>query len=320
VISQIQRNYGAQIRALGFCFLLLLAVVSTAWCKSSFEIVPSNDIYADSARYYLTFFEERLSKTLGYTLDTTVTLYLAINDDEFLNDTGVVPPDWGAGMALMDQSRIVIKSPKYMTVNKSLRELIGHELAHIMLYRAAGKRWLPRWLQEGFAMYSSGEWNFGQDVLVARAAWTGRLIPLLKMENLMTFKGVQAQLAYTESYLAVAHLLDKADPYLLSDFLSMYRANGDFYTDWKRTIGQDYINWITIWLSNTSRQYHFLIFLWDNEMFWIILAALFILLFVLKKGQNARTKRRWEIEEKINPPDDSYKEYYDGYYDQEDKV
>ena len=139
------------------------------------KLYPTNDIYADSARYYLNFFEGRLSKTLGYTLDTTVSLYLATTEAEFQRDTGVIPPDWGAGMAFLEQSRIVIKSPKYMPVNKSFRELIGHELAHIMLYRAAGKRWLPRWLQEGFAMYSSGEWHIGQDVLVARATWTGRL-------------------------------------------------------------------------------------------------------------------------------------------------
>jgi hypothetical protein len=320
VTQKSYRKYRARLQALSFGFLLFFIFTSKVWSTPSFEIYPPNDIYADSARYYLTFFQARLSKNLGYSLDTTVSLYLATTEDEFQRDTGIIPPDWGAGLALLEQSRIVIKSPKYMAVNKSFRELIGHELAHIMLYRAAGKRWLPRWLQEGYAMYSSGEWHIGQDVLVARAAWTGRLVPLLGMEDLMTFKGAQAQLAYTESYLAVAHLLDKSDPYLLPDFLSMYRSNGDFYADWKKTIGQDYISWITTWLGNISKQYHLFIFLWDNEMFWIILVALFILLFVLKKGQNARTKRRWKIEEKLNPPDDSYKDYFDGYYDQEDKV
>ncbi len=316
------RKLEARIRVLGFLFLLFLISGNShsAQVTSSFQVLPSNDIYVDSARYFLDFFEQRLSKTLGFTLDTTVTLFLATNDAEFVKDAGVTPPDWGAGLALLDQARIVIKSPKYMPINRSFRELIGHELAHIMLYRAAGGRWLPRWLQEGFAMYSSGEWHIGQDILVARAAWTGRLIPLHKMEDLITFKGGQAQLSYTESYLAVNHLLTKADPYLLSDFLTMYRSNGDFYADWKKMVGQDYVAWITSWLTGTSREYHFFIFLLDNEMFWIILAALFILLFVLKKRQNARTKRRWEIEEKLNPPDDSYKSYYDGYYDEEDKV
>jgi hypothetical protein len=320
VSYKIQRRDRARIIILGFCFLLVLAGSVSAQIPPIFQVVPSNDIYADSAHYFLNLFNQKLSQTLGYTLDTTVTLYLATSDNEFLKDTGVIPPDWGAGMALLEQSKIVIKSPKYMRINKSFGELIGHELAHVMLYRAAGKRWLPRWLQEGFAMYSSGEWNIGQDVLVARAAWTGRLIELHQMEDLMTFKGMQAQLAYTESYLAVAHLLDKADPYLLSDFLAMYRKSGDFYGDWRKAVGISYESWISSWLTNTSRQYHFFIFLLDNEIFWIILAVIFILLFALKMRQNARTKRRWEIEEKLHPPDNDYKEYFDGYYDQEDKV
>jgi hypothetical protein len=317
-----QRRYKARIRVLGFCFLFSLLAFGALRSQPtpSFQIVPANDIYADSARFYLNFFEQRLSKTLGYTLDTTVTLYLATTQSEFLRDTDITPPDWGAGLALLNQARIVIKSPKYMAVNKSFRELIGHELAHIMLFRAAGKRWLPRWLQEGFAMHTSGEWRIGQDILVARAAWTGRLIPLHHLEDLMTFKGAQADLAYTEAYLAVNHLLDRSDPYLLPDFLSSYRQNGDFYADWKSEIGTDYVSWISNWLSVTSRQYHFFIFLLDSEMFWIILAVAFLLLFLLKKRQNARTRRRWEIEERLHPPDESYKSYYDGYYDEENKV
>jgi hypothetical protein len=317
-----QKKYKARIRVLGFCFLFLLFTFGAVHSQPapSFQVMPADDIYADSARFYLNFFEQRLSKTLGYALDTTVTLYLAANENEFLRDAGVTIPDWGAGLALMDRARIVIKSPKYMQVNKSFQELIGHELAHIMLYRAAGQRWLPRWLQEGFAMHSSGEWHIGQDILVARAAWTGRLIPLHHMEDLMTFKGMQAQLAYTESYLAVSHLLDRSDPYLLSDFLAVYRQNGDFYADWKSEVGSDYVSWISGWLSTTSRQYHFFIFLLDSEMFWIILAVAFLLLFLLKKRQNARTRRRWQIEERLHPPDESYKSYYDGYYDEENKV
>jgi hypothetical protein len=317
-----KKNYKAQIRVLGFCILFSLSAVSGARAQPApdFRVIPADDIYADSARFYLNFFEQRLSNTLGYSLDTTVTLYLAATESEFLRDAAVTPPDWGAGLALMDQGRIVIKSPKYMRVNKSFRELIGHELAHIMLYRAAGKRWLPRWLQEGFAMHSSGEWHIGQDILVARAAWTGRLIPLHNMEDLLTFKGLQAQLAYTESYLAVSQLLDRADSYVLSDFLSLYNQNGDFYADWKSEFGTDYVSWVSNWLSKTSRQYHFFIFLLDSEMFWIILAVAFLLLFLLKKRQNARTRRRWQIEERLHPPDDSYKSYYDGYDDEENQI
>ena len=317
--------YKARSLALGFCFLALLQFTSPSILAQpvnpgNFIVIPQDDIYADSARFYLEFFEARLAKVLDYQLDTTVTLFLATTESEFTHDSGITPPDWGAGLASLEQCRIVVKSPKYITTGKSLRELIGHELAHIMLYRAAGQRWLPRWIQEGFAMNESGEWHIGQDILVARAAWTGRLIYLHQMEDLLTFKGAQAQLAYTESYMAMSRLLRQGDGFILADILRMYRQDNDFYGAWRANVGSDYATWTANWLTSVSRQYHFFIFIWDSEMFWIILAIVAILLFVWKKRQNARTKRRWRIEDRINPPDDSYKQYYDGYYDEEDKV
>lgn len=320
-----QISYKARSISLGFCVFALLLLLAPSIAaqergNSNFIVYPSDDIYADSARIYLEFFQARLAKILDFPLDTTVILYLATTESEFLGDSGITPPDWGAGLALLEQAKIVIKSPKYITSGKSLRELIGHELAHIMLYRAAGGRWLPRWIQEGFAMTQSGEWHIGQDVLVARAAWTGRLVYLHQMEDLFTFKGAQAQLAYTESYLAMSRLLRQTDSFVLADMLRMYRHSGDFHGAWKANVGIDYVTWTANWLVSISRQYHLFIFIWDNEMFWIILTIGFILLFVWKKRQNARTKRKWRIEERINPPDDSYKQYYDGYYDEEDKV
>ena len=310
---------------LGFCLLIALLLPGTPiraqeQVRGHFIVIPANDNYADSAYTYLNYFEKKLTTLLGSPLDTTVTLYIAHDDEEFARDTGMSLPDWGAGMAIMEQNKIVIKSPKAMPVGKSYGELIGHELTHIMLNRAVNGHWLPRWLHEGLAMYVSGEWHIGQDILVARAAWTENLLPLSSMEDLTTFRGPKANLAYIESYLAVSRLMKQYDPNILADLLSTYRQNLDFYSSWHKIMGQDYIGWISKWLTDISRQYHLFIFIFDSEMFWIIVAVTFIILFAWKKRQNARTKRRWEIEEKLHPPDDSYKQYYDGFYDEENQV
>jgi hypothetical protein len=299
-------------------FLFLFSAIGSP--RPNFVVLPENDIYADSARIYLEFFHGRIAAVVGQPLDSTVTIYLAATEEEFLRGAGFQPPDWGAGLALLDQNRIVIKSPKYLPIQKSFRELIGHELAHLMLHHASGGRWLPRWLHEGFAMFVSGEWHIGQDILVARVVWTGRLLHLHELENLSNFKGVQAQLAYTESYLAVSRLLKRTDPLLLSDLLTIYRESGDFYGAWRSTLGVDYVTWISNWHASVSRQYHLFVFLIDSELFWIALAVGFILLILIKKWQNAKVRRRWKRDEMLNPPDDSYKKYYDGYYDEENKV
>ena len=310
---------------LGFCFIIaLLAPSDQLWSQTPtaglFEVFPADDIYADSARYYLEYFQNILANLLGESLDTTVTVYLAASENEFLRTTGPSIPDWGAGVALLEYNRIVIKSPKYMRIGKSFRELIGHELTHIMLHRAAGGRWLPRWIHEGLAMHVSGEWSIGQDILVARAAWTKNLIQLHRLEGMSVFNGAKANLAYTESYLAVSSLLRGEDPYRLADLLALYRDTNDFLHSFRVVVGTDYSRWISDWFERTSMQYHLLLFIFDWKLFWLALPLFIILLFLLKRRQNVKTKRRWKIEERLNPPDDSYKQYFDGYYDEENQV
>ncbi len=315
----------ARIMILGFCFIQTLIsgnsiIHAQSSASSQFLVLPQDNLYADSAKYYLKFFKSKIEPILGWNLDTLVTLYMADTEDDFRRDVGETFPDWGIGAAISDQAKIVIKSPKFIYGGKSLGELIGHELAHVMLFRAAGKRRLPRWFQEGFAMYISGEWRLGQDILVARAAWTGNLIPLEHMDGLSSFKGPKASLAYTESYLAISSLVRRSDPFLISDFLEQYRNRGDFNLCWRKVTGKDYYSWLMDWFNTISRNYHFLLFMFDSEIFWIVFALAVILFFILKKLQNRRVKKRWEREERLNPPDENYKKYFDGYYDEENKT
>jgi len=288
--------------------------------NTEFKIYSGDQSLADSTYYYLKFYQTRIEQFLQWQLDTTVSIYIAETDDDFYSKVGGSFPDWGVGAADLENSTIVIKAPAMLQTGKSLRELVSHELAHVILFRAAGRHWLPRWLHEGFAMYISGEWQIGQDILVARSVWTGNLIPLQKLEILNSFKGVQANLAYTQSYLAVSSLLSKRDPSLFPDILELYRRTGDFFESWRIVSGREYRIWMNEWYSGTSKKYRMFLFLFDSEIFWIILSLLFIFLFIMKRIQNRRIRKRWEIEERLRPADESYKKYFDGYYDEENKT
>jgi len=310
---------------LGFCFFLAFFLTfgqcfAQESAKGSIIILPTDNIFSDSAKFYAGYYHEILSDLLNFPLDTTVIIFIADSDEEFINRVGSSFPDWGAGAASLKYSTIVIKSPKYIRVGKSFRELIGHELTHIMLHRASGSQWLPRWIHEGLAMRISGEWNIGQDILVARAVWTNRLINLYKLEGLSEFSGAKANLAYTESYLAISELVKSSDRYLLADLLDLYRDNRDFRRSFKIVVGDDYLNWTANWYERMSMRYHFFLFLLDARLFWLLIPLFFIFLVILKRRQSAKVKKRWKIEDRINPADDSYNQYYDGYYDDKDKI
>jgi hypothetical protein len=318
-------RYKARTLFLGFSFFIFLLIFGTYTSagetgEGEIIVLPEDNVFADTARYYANYYLEVLTDLLHFPLDTTVVIYIADSERDFLNRVGSSFPDWGAAAASIDRAEIIIKSPKYIRVGKSFRELIGHELTHIMLYRASGSQWLPRWIHEGLSMWVSGEWNIGQDILVARAVWTNRLLNLYRLEGLSEFGGAQARLAYTESYLAASELVKASDKYLLADLLAIYRDSHNFYQSFEDVTGIDYHSWTTNWFERMGMRYHFFLFLFDPDLLWVLIPLLFILLVLYKRRQNARVKRRWKIEDRINPPDDSYDQYYDGYYDDQDKI
>lgn len=64
--------------------------------------------------------------------------------------------------------------------------IFAHELGHLALWLFCEKRPLPLWLHEGFAMYESGEFQYGQDDLV-KAARAGKLWPLQELHVLKKY-------------------------------------------------------------------------------------------------------------------------------------
>src|SRR5438105_15217410 len=63
----------------------------------------------------------------------------------------VVP--WNSGFAVGESSLVVLfpaRSPGYP--DDTLEDVLRHEVAHVLIWRAAGGRHVPRWFDEGVAM------------------------------------------------------------------------------------------------------------------------------------------------------------------------
>ena len=71
-----------------------------------------------------------------------------------------VPP-WIAGFAIDAPDLVVLfpaRSPSYP--HDSLDDVLRHEVAHVLIGRAAGGRPVPRWFNEGLAMAAEHGWRF----------------------------------------------------------------------------------------------------------------------------------------------------------------
>lgn len=288
-------------------FLLFAITAIVVPCASAAVFIidaPTTDSMHvhSSLDYHL----ERITSMLKIEYSDTIRVVIATDLDSFNRALGSEFPDWGAAAAVKRKRLIVIKSPTHFRVGKSLDELLGHELGHLVLDKAAGGRWLPRWFEEGFCQLISGEWRFSQDILITRAVWGSGLIPLTALEDVNRFGGAKAALAYAESYLAVSSLAKEMGSDFFAEFLNDYKDHDNIYKAFFNSTGYYYIEWVGIWQRKTAEKYRLVFFLFDSRLLFPLLAILFILLYLVKMYQVRKRKRQWKEQERLYGDDQTF--------------
>ena len=239
----------------------------------------------------------RITDLIGQRPDETIHLYLAGDRQEFHKLTGGAVPEWGVGVAIPARNRIVLIAAGADRRDQSLRQILAHELSHVVLHRALGGVRPPRWLDEGLAMYISHEWKLGRSVLVARALLFGSLIPLDEISRVNTFAHPQADLAYTESFLAVAFIVDRFGESALQEMIGELARSGDLDLAMGIGLGMTYREFLRQWNDEVVRRFNWISIISDPFILWGLMLALFVVVFFLKRRHTRRTMQRWRTQE-----------------------
>jgi hypothetical protein len=286
--------------------IILLISAATGLSQPNIRIhadIPGDSAYADSVMAVST---SRLESLLGPIAIDSLDVFIVASQEKFDSLVGSALPDWGAGVAIPYRHRIVIKSPLILPGEKSLGELVAHEFSHIALARSAGYRSLPRWLDEGLAMYTSAEWSWDDNVAMGLAVVFGTSMTLNEIELLNRLPGDRAQVAYSESYLAVRYLLDtygKSGFQLLLDNLRSGRRLDYAFTT---ATGADYNAFQQEFLTYLQGRYNIITLLFDSNLLWVLLALVIVLAFVLSRLRRRKRFREMEEYDKLHSTDFDY--------------
>jgi len=279
--------------------VLLIAVILGVNSQAAVFQIEAQPPDTLRTRLALEYHHDRIAGMLDIEYTDTIRVVIATTMESFNRALGTTFPDWGAAAAVKKKKLIVIKSPSYFQVGKSLEELLGHELGHLMLDKASAGRWLPRWFEEGFCQLVSGEWRISNDIRITRAVWGGGLMPLTSLEDVNKFGGAKAGLAYSQSYLAVSSLVQELSIQFIPDFLNDYRETGNIYNAFFTASGYKYTEWANLWQKQTVKRYRFVLFVFESDFFFPMLAVLIVLLYIMKKFQVRKKRKRWELEERL---------------------
>ncbi|MFH1096685.1 MAG: peptidase MA family metallohydrolase [Candidatus Desantisbacteria bacterium] len=232
----------------------------------------------------------------GYTMNTPVYIIIAPSREVFEN-LGGVKEEWAVGLAT-GNNRIVIFSPRKFGGKSEIERLIRHEYTHILLHQATGGHFVPRWLNEGLAMYyESIVWRIPDDIRLTEAVLTHSIIPLDLLNWYFPSDRKRAELAYSQSSDVVGYIIKEYGHDRLKQLIGEIARGQDIDTAMINSLGIDSSSLETAWHTTLSKRYQWFYIITNTTIIWAALPIICIIAYIRKKRQGERKKRQWEIED-----------------------
>lgn len=241
---------------------------------------------------------DRTAEMVGYGGPAIANIVISGSEDEYNLFTGNRMPTWSQGSTDYENSRIVLKSPSFTGIRESeLRRTVIHEFTHFLIGAVAPPSSVPRWFNEGTAMYLGGAETFRSKINISAAIYTKSLISLNEIQYLMTFSGDRANLAYAESRAAIEYLIEITDEKSIRFILAELYLNKSFESAFTEVTGMEPIDFEIEFRTVIRQRYRFYFLAAVGDYIWFLIPGLFILAYLAVKIRNMQTIRRWKIEE-----------------------
>lgn len=235
---------------------------------------------------------EVVRKKLGHIPAVSMQVYLAPSQAVFDEITQGRLPHWSLAVAMPASRKMVLKAGP----SEQLAQTIQHEMSHILLHSVIQQP-VPVWFHEGMAMWVSREWRLQHTASVFYAVLSGGLIPLSEIDAVLRFPSVKADLAYTESLLAVLYILRLGGENGLVAMISELSHQAPFEVALFRVTEQTPYEFERSWNDYVSGRFSLTALLVSPDSLWGYLVLLFLLVYVVVKVRNRAKLRRWELEE-----------------------
>jgi hypothetical protein len=232
----------------------------------------------------------------------TVRIVLAPTQALWDSITGQGVPEWAAGIA--EPARALVVLPTYAWERMSNAELyttLRHELAHVALHRYVAPARVPRWVDEGYARWAAGEWDYGA-VWQLRLAFVFQRTPPLDSLTLEWPAGeANARIAYLLSTSAFEYLAGLSGERGLAVLFHRWRSDHSFDGALRRTYGLTVGQFEEDWVHEVKTRYAWPLFLAHSLVFWAFGGLLVLALFFLRRR---RDRAKLEHLRATEPPDE----------------
>ncbi|HEX2896475.1 MAG TPA: hypothetical protein VHP63_00300 [candidate division Zixibacteria bacterium] len=274
--------------------------------KEFFTFYFDNPNYVERANSALLKVRTQMIGLVQDSLTNNPSVYLLENMDEFNKVIRGRIPDWGAAAAFPERNLMALKSPDKFRVGKSIEELLAHEYSHLLLHHRTGFANPPRWFDEGLAMLVSLEWDWEDNLAMSRAGTFGQFIKLKEIEYMNRFGAAKAEIAYSQSYLAVEYMYREYGNNSVNRFLNSLKAGVSLDSAFSAGIGATYSEFEEEFNTYLRARYNIASLFMDTMLFWVFLAVMVIVAGFIRYKKRRQYYKKWAEEEKLHSKDFDY--------------
>ncbi len=244
--------------------------------------------------------KEKLGVELGQRVLDHVEVRVARTPEEMaaLAPEGLPPPAYATGVAYPPLKLVLLSLRAPDTAEAAnLDEVFRHELAHVALEDAVQGQHVPRWFNEGLAVYESGESSYLRLRTLWDATLSRSLLPLSELDRGFPSDKVEVSIAYAESADFVRFLLKRADHQRALALIERVRGGEVFDRALGDAYGTDMRKLEYEWRQDLDKRYTVWPMITGGSFVWVLTSIALVWAYVSRRRRARTTLEVWAREE-----------------------
>ncbi len=290
-----------------FCFFSTLDAVPDAGTTESLW----------TAHFHITFAERdrRLAESLAKLSESVydeivadvgvpprpgIEIYLAGSHEDFLKRQphSDKAPEWAAGLAYPERNLMILKTPRAALFGKiDPFRTFRHELAHLTLHQAMEGVPIPRWLDEGLAMYEAREWTFRTTAVISAVTLKKKFIPLATLNHAFPVDFNEAEAAYAQSFSMISWLMNRFGRKDFQTFILNLNERKTLSRSSEAAFGMTFYELEKRWHRWLRIRYTWIPVVTSTAALWFIMTLIFLYAYYRKKRHAREKVVEWELED-----------------------
>lgn len=183
----------------------------------------------------------QLSADAGVVVDRPVVVHVYANQRDLLSALRPSAQEWTGGQAFPEQGIVVAAVEPNEKGLEFGRRVLPHEVSHVVVHRLTDNPYgdLPRWLDEGIAMYAEGGLEPAYQRALERAIRENRLFSVQSLSANFPADSQAALQSYAQSYSLVKFIVERYGRERLAALLAVFKEGSAFDPALKRALGVD---------------------------------------------------------------------------------